>query len=165
METLNCDCMESEESKYECLQTLIEKYKGKKGALIPVLHHALHLYGYLSKDVLYAISKGLKVPISEVMGLVTFYSFFSTEPRGENHITVCTGTACYVKGSESVFDKFKELLHLEDGGATEDMLFSLQSARCFGACGLAPAVDVSGKVYRQMTPSKVTDFVKEKRGV
>jgi len=154
----NC---KNNEKKMEELRNVIESYKQVDGALIGVLHKSQQIFGYLPKEVLYEISREMNVPISEVMGVVTFYSFFSTVPKGKHNIMVCMGTACYVRGAEHVLEAYKKELGIDLKGTTEDHLFSLDQARCFGACGLAPAVDISGKVHKQVTPEIVKDIIKQ----
>jgi NADH:ubiquinone oxidoreductase subunit E len=163
-----CSCSGGIQKKEE-LMNVINDFADVPGALINVLHRAQGMYGYLPKDVLYEVSKGLDVPISEIMGVVTFYSFFSTVPKGKYNVMICMGTACYVKGAERVLEAFKKELDIDVGDTTGDKLFSLCSARCFGACGLAPAVDINGVVHRQVTDEKVPEIIayyrdKESRG-
>ncbi len=143
------------------LNSLIEEQADIPGSLMTVLHQSQHMYGYLPKDVLYVISKGLDIPISEVMGIVTFYSFFSTEPKGKYDIQVCMGTACYVRGAERVLEKFSKELGVEMGGTTDDKLFTLTHSRCIGACGLAPVVSVSGAIHREVRADQVTGIIQE----
>jgi NADH:ubiquinone oxidoreductase subunit E len=152
-----CNCGEeaSEEELLARLDEVMEEYKGRPGALIPVLQYAQGIFGYLPEVALKRIALGLGKPYSEVAGVVGFYSFFSTVPRGQNVIRVCLGTACYVRGGKQVLDAIKERLGIDVGGTTEDRLFSLEVARCFGACGLAPAVSIGEEVYKRVKPSKV----------
>lgn len=157
-----CGCKGGYEKRADLLK-LIDDHKDIPGALIAVLHDAQIMFGYLPKEVIYDISKGLKIPISEVMGIITFYSLFSTEPKGKYDISVCMGTACYVKGAERVLESFKEQLGIEVGGTTDDMLFSLSPSRCIGACGLAPVVGISGKIHREVTAKQVPAIVAEYR--
>ncbi len=153
---VKCNCSGSKEKELLCL---IDDLKDIPGSLITILHRAQGIYGYLPRDVLYVISKGLNIPISEVMGVVTFYSFFSTEPKGKHNVMICMGTACYVRGAERVLEAFKKELDIDVGGTTDDMMFSLCSARCFGACGLAPAVDVNGFVHREVKDDTVPEII------
>ena len=135
---------------------LIDRYfKGKRGCLIQVLHTAQGIYGYLPLELQQYIADKLEMPISEVSGVVTFYSFFSTQPRGEHTIRVCLGTACYVRGGKKIVDHLIKKLGVEVGGTTADRKYTFEVARCIGACGLAPALMIDGVVYRQMSPSKV----------
>ena len=137
------------------LMEVIEKYKGTNGALIPVLHEAQEIYGYLPIEVQTMISDGLNVPIAEVYGVVTFYAQFSLYPKGQYRIAVCLGTACYVKGSGDILDKIKERLGIEVGECTPDGKFSIDATRCIGACGLAPVLTVNDEVYGRLTVDDV----------
>lgn len=137
------------------LMEIIANHKGQDGALIPVLHEAQALYGYLPIEVQEMISDGLGVPMSEIYGVVTFYTQFTTEPKGEYHIAVCLGTACYVKGSGVIIDKIKEKLGVDVGGCTPDGKFSLEATRCIGACGLAPVLTINDEVYGRLETDDV----------
>lgn len=119
---------------------IIKQYRHKPGSLIPVLQKTQELMGYLPPAVQKKIARGLRVPVSEVQAVVSFYHFFTMQPKGKHCIKVCTGTACYVKGAEEILNNFKKSLHIELNGMTEDRRFSLESVRCLGACGLAPVV-------------------------
>lgn len=141
------------------LMAVIAEHKDDKGAVIPVLHKAQGIYGYLPIEVQEMISKGLNVPLAEIYGIVTFYTQFSLEPKGEYHIGICLGTACYVKGSGDILDKFKERLGIDVGGCTEDGKFSLEATRCIGACGLAPVLTVNDEVYGRLTVKDVDDIL------
>lgn len=147
--------------KFKRLDEVIEKYKGKEGVLITVLHEAQDIFGYLPLDVQKHVADGLGIPLSEVYGVVTFYSFFSLTPRGKYQISVCLGTACYVKGAAKILDKIKEELNVEVGGVSQDELFSLQATRCVGACGLAPVVIINDDVYGRMVPERVPEILKK----
>ncbi len=137
------------------LMEVIGKYKGTNGALIPVLHEAQEIYGYLPIEVQTMISDGLDVPLAEVYGVVTFYAQFSLYPKGQYRIAVCLGTACYVKGSGDILDKIKERLGIEVGECTPDGKFSIDATRCIGACGLAPVLTVNDEVYGRLTVDDV----------
>lgn len=152
-----CACCEeaSEEELLERLDEVIEGYKDKPGALIPILQMAQAIFGYLPEVALKRIALGLRKPYSEVAGVVSFYSFFSTVPRGKHVIRVCLGTACYVRGGLQVLEALKEKLGVDVGGTTEDRMFSLEVARCFGACGLAPAVSIGDEVHRRVRPARI----------
>ena len=129
--------------------------------MIPVLHEAQEVYGYLPIEVQKKISEGLNVPLSEIYGVVTFYTQFSLNPKGKYKISVCMGTACYVKGAGQILDKFKEILGLEVGECSEDGLFSLEPCRCLGACGLAPVITINDEVYGKLVPDDVEGIVKK----
>ena len=132
---------------YAELEQFINELPEKKGALIAVLHKAQGLFGYLPKEVQVFVSEKLNVPVSQVYGVVSFYSFFTMTPKGKNPISVCLGTACYVRGADKVLDAFKKELGIEVGQTTADGKFSLDALRCVGACGLAPVVLIGEKVY------------------
>lgn len=141
------------------LMEVIAKYKDSKGALIPVLHEAQEIYGYLPIEVQTMIAEGLDVPLSKVYGVVTFYAQFSLYPKGKYNIAVCLGTACYVKGSGDIIDKFKQLLNIDVGECTPDGKFSLEATRCIGACGLAPVLTVNDEVFGRLTVDDVEDIL------
>lgn len=143
----------------EKLKNVIEKYKGTEGALIPVLHEAQDIYGYLPKEVQQKISDGLDVPMAEIYGVVTFYTQFSIYPKGQYQIAVCLGTACYVKGSGDIIEKIKQKLGIDVGECTADGKFSLDATRCIGACGLAPVLTVNDEVYGRLTVDDVDDIL------
>lgn len=147
-----CGCVDEMEVK---LQKIIDKYKDTRGALIPVLHEAQEVYGYLPMSVQKKISEGLNVPLAEIYGVVTFYTQFSLKPKGKFKINVCMGTACYVKGAGQILDKFKEKLGIDVGDCTEDGKFSLDACRCIGACGLAPVLTINEDVHGRLTADDV----------
>ncbi len=146
------------------LMSVIAQYKDQDGALIPVLHKAQEIYGYLPIEVQTMIADGLSVPLAEVYGVVTFYTQFSLNPKGEYKIGVCLGTACYVKGSGDISDKFKELLKIDVDGCTSDGKFSLEATRCIGACGLAPVFTVNEDVYGRITADDVAGILAKYQG-
>ena len=137
------------------LNAVIAEYKGQDGALIPVLHSAQEIYGYLPIEVQTMIADGLEVPLAEVYGVVTFYAQFSLNPKGEYKIGVCLGTACYVKGSGDILEKIKQDLGIDVDGCTPDGKFSLEATRCIGACGLAPVFTINDDVYGRITADDV----------
>jgi NADH:ubiquinone oxidoreductase subunit E len=145
----------SEEELLARLDEVIAEYKEKPGALIPVLQIAQSIFGYLPESALKKISLGLNKSYSEVAGVVGFYSFFSTVPRGKHLIRVCLGTACYVRGGNQVLGAIKDKLKIDVGETTEDRQFSLDVARCFGACGLAPAIMIDDEVHQRVKTSKI----------
>ena len=147
-----CNCVDEKEQK---LQEVIEKYKDSKGALIPVLHEAQEIYGYLPMSVQKKISEGLNISLSEIYGVVTFYTQFSLKPKGQFKVSACMGTACYVKGSNLILEKLQEKLGIHVGDCTEDGKFSLDACRCIGACGLAPVIMVNDDVYGRLTPDDI----------
>ncbi|WP_034629653.1 NADH-quinone oxidoreductase subunit NuoE family protein [Desulfotruncus alcoholivorax] len=142
--------------KFIALDRLIGDYSEEKGQLIKVLQGAQDIFGYLPEEVQTYIAGKMGIPVSEVNGVVTFYSLFTTEPKGKFTINVCTGTACYVQGAQNILDDLRSLLNLNENSTTEDGLFTVKSTRCIGACGLAPVLtindDVHGKVTRKDVP-------------
>jgi NADH:ubiquinone oxidoreductase subunit E len=152
-----CQCEEpaTEAELLARLDTAIAEHRGRAGALIPVLQVAQALFGYVSEAAMQRIARGLGTSLSEVAGVVGFYSYFSTVPRGRHLIRVCLGTACYVRGGKAVLDAFRQKLGIGIGGTTPDRLFSLEVARCFGACGLAPAIMVDDTVHHRVKAARV----------
>ncbi len=149
----------SEEELLARLDEVIDRYEDKPGALIPVLQQAQGIFGYLPEVALKRIAKRMNKPYSEVAGVVSFYSFFSTVPRGRNLIRVCLGTACYVRGGMAVLDALRKELGIDVGETTEDREFSLEVARCFGACGLAPVLTVNDIVHHRVKPQRVSEIL------
>ncbi len=145
--------------KYDALQAIIARHKGQPGGLMPVMQEAQDVFGYLPMEVQEAIAQGMGKTLSEVYGVATFYSQFSLEKKGENVVSVCLGTACYVKGAQAVLDKMAEYLEIPVGKTTEDGLFTLQATRCLGACGLAPVLTVGAEVYGRVTPDQVAGIL------
>lgn len=137
----------------------VEQEKGKEGALITCLHYIQETNGYISKESQKYLSDTLKIPLSEIYGIITFYSRFTLEPKGKYNIQVCMGTACYVKGSEDILNEFKEKLNLKSSNLTEDKKFSLEPVRCIGACGLAPAIVINNEVYGKLSKEKVSEIL------
>ena len=137
------------------LQKVIEEHKGQKGALMPVFQGAQEIYGYLPIEVQKMISLGLDIPLEEIYGVATFYSQFTLNPKGQYKISVCLGTACYVKGSGDIFQRLQEKLGIQSGMCTPDGKFSLDACRCVGACGLAPVLMVNDEVYGRLTVDDV----------
>lgn len=137
------------------LMEVIAEHKGQKGAAIPVLHKAQDIYGYLPIEVQTMIAEGLNVPLAEIYGIVTFYTQFSLNPKGEYQIGVCLGTACYVKGSGDILEEIKEILKIDVGECTPDGKFSLEATRCVGACGLAPVVTINEDVYGRLNKGEI----------
>ena len=147
----------------EKLMAVIESHKGQEGAVIPVLHEAQEIYGYLPIEVQEMISEGLDVPLAEIYGIVTFYTQFSINPKGKYQIGVCLGTACYVKGSGDILEKCKEILGIDVGECTPDGLFSIDATRCIGACGLAPVLTVNDDVYGRLVVDDVEGIIAKYR--
>ena len=155
----SCGCQPTEEELLRSLDAVIDGFAETEGALIPILQTAQNLFGYLPVNVLKHISLRLKLPYSEVTGVVTFYSFFSTVPRGKHVVRVCLGTACYVRGGQDVLEAFKKNLKINVGETTPDRMFSLEVGRCFGACGLAPTMAIDDVVFKRVRPSKVAEII------
>lgn len=149
--------------KFKELEEFIEEQdqNNKESALIAVLHKAQGLYGYLSEEVQEFVAKKLEIPVSKVYGVVTFYSYFTTEPKGKYVISVCTGTACFVRGAGDILDEFKKKLGIKEGQTTEDGQFTLDVLRCVGACSIAPVVLVNDKVYGYFEKEQVDQVLNE----
>lgn len=145
----------TEEEKFKLLESVIIDYDRKETNLIQILHMAQAIFGFLPPEVQRFIAVQMDLSISKVNSVLTFYSFFSTKPKGKYTVGICLGTACYVRGGKDVLNKLKDVLGIEVGTTTEDKMFSLQVMRCIGACGLAPAMTVNEKVYKQVNPNKI----------
>lgn len=141
------------------LEEIIKRHKNQKGAILPVLQEAQDVYGYLPAEVQSMIADGLEVPLEEVFGVSTFYSQFSLTPKGKYNISICLGTACYVKGAAAVLDKLTSVLGIQPEESTPDGKYSLTACRCVGACGLAPVLTVNGDVYGRLTPDEVSEVL------
>jgi NADH:ubiquinone oxidoreductase subunit E len=153
-------CQEAtEEELLAQLDDVLQEYKSVPGALIPVLQIAQAMFGYLPEAALKKISTALAKPFSEVAGVVGFYSFFTTVPRGKHLVRVCLGTACYVRGGKPVLAALKSALGVEVGETTSDRMFSLDVGRCFGACGLAPVIMIDQDVHQRIKPGKVAKLL------
>jgi NADH:ubiquinone oxidoreductase subunit E len=146
-------------AQFSELDKWITTYKGKTGSVIRALNKAQEIFGYLPREVQDAVAKGLERPLSEVYGIVTFYSFFTIVPKGKHSVCACMGTACYVRGGQQVLDDLKKELNVDVGGTTADREFSLSSIRCMGACALAPVVRIDEDVHRQVSPKKVKEIL------
>ena len=143
--------MPDQREKYVQLQEAINRHKGEPGALMPVLQEAQNIFGYVPLDVQEQIADGLDTTLSEVYGVATFYSQFTLNPKGKYRISVCLGTACYVKGSGDIYNALMEKLGIVGGECTPDGKFSLDACRCVGACGLAPVMMINDEVYGRLT--------------
>jgi NADH:ubiquinone oxidoreductase subunit E len=141
------------------IKQIVEENRGEAGALIRILQKVQGLVGYLPPQALKIVSDELKVPLSEVYGIVSFYSFFSMVPKGKHVVHVCLGTACYVKGGERLLSAFARDIKLEPGAITEDGNFSLETVRCLGCCGLSPVMSIGEDVYRRVKPSEVKNII------
>lgn len=143
----------------EQLFQVIEEFKDDRGKLMPILQHAQEIYGYLPKEVLVMISDATEIPLEKIYGVATFYSQFTLFPKGKYQISVCLGTACYVKGSGDIYNKLMEKLGIAGGECTADGKFSLDACRCIGACGLAPVMTINGEVYGRLTVDDIDDIL------
>ncbi|NLN94789.1 MAG: NAD(P)H-dependent oxidoreductase subunit E [Bacteroidales bacterium] len=143
------------------LKQVCKEFNNEAGELINVLHKAQGIFGYLPAEVQEIVAQELNVSVAKVYGVVTFYSFFTMIPKGLHPISICTGTACYVRGAEKVLDEFKQQLNIKVGETTPDGKFSLSCLRCVGACGLAPVVLIGEKTYGRVSPDGVKDILKE----
>ena len=149
------------QSRIDEIKAICKEHHNDAGELINVLHTVQGKLGYLPKEVQELIALELNIPASKVYGVVTFYSFFTMKPKGKFPISVCMGTACYVRGAEKVLDEFKRLLQIEVGETTADGLFSLDSLRCVGACGLAPVAMVGSNVFGRLATADVKNIIEE----
>jgi len=140
---------------------IVNRYKDEPTPLMMILEDIQKEYGYIPLEVQQLVSDLTGTPVAEIYGVVTFYSFFSLTPKGKYVVGVCLGTACYVKGSQQIIDKFSDLLGIQPGETTSDGLFTLDALRCIGACGIAPAVSINGQVYPKMTVDQVVKIVNE----
>ncbi len=157
-----CGCAQKD-TRLEELKTFIQGVKQKERVesyLIAVLHKAQGLYGYLSAEVMDAIAAEMGIPTAHIWGVATFYHFFNLTPKGKHTISVCLGTACYVKGAEEILRAVKDELKIDIGQTTADAFFSLQETRCLGACGLAPVMMIDEKIYGDLTPQKVQEILR-----
>lgn len=150
-----------QETAVKQINEICDRYAGENTPLMMILSDVQKEYGYIPLEAQELISKRTGVSVAEIYGVVTFYSFFSLKPKGKYVIGVCLGTACYVKGAQQVIDKFSELLNIKAGETTDDGLFTIDALRCIGACGIAPAVTINGKVYPKVSVSAVKDIVEE----
>ena len=152
-----CECIDKKIR--EEVQEILKVYKQEKDNLIQILNDVQEKYGYIPKVAQEEISEYLGIPMAEVYGVVTFYSRFTLEPKGKYNISVCLGTACFVKGSQQILDRLKERLNLEEGKTSEDGKFSIDTTRCVGACGIAPVFTVNGEVYGRATVKKLDEVL------
>ena len=149
------------EEQVDFIKGVCKSFNNEGGEVINVLHKVQGEYGYLSIEVQALIAKELNIPVAKVYGIVSFYSFFTMIPKGKYPISVCLGTACYVRGGEKVLDELKKQLNVEVGGTTNDRKFSLDVLRCIGACGLAPVITIGDKVHGRLTPDQIKGILAE----
>lgn len=153
------DFIEENKALFDELDLFIDALPTIEGSLIHVLHHAQQIFTYLPKEVQLHIAKRLDVSPAKIYGVVSFYSYFTTKPCGKYKISVCTGTVCFVKGADKILKQFEDELGIKSGETTEDLLFSLNSVRCVGACGLAPVVTINDKVYGNVKVEDVRNII------
>ncbi|MGQ9507926.1 MAG: NADH-quinone oxidoreductase subunit NuoE family protein [Thermodesulfobacteriota bacterium] len=146
--------------QWEMIDEVISRYRGRHGGLIPVLKEVQDICGYLPRRVQHRIAEGLNLSPSQVYGVVSFYAFFTTLPRGRHVIRVCMGTACYVRGAREILDNLQRQLGVEVGGMTKDRKFSLEAVRCLGACGLAPVVAIGQETFGMLDPKKAVEVLR-----
>lgn len=149
------------EEVFQKVRTICAEHRNDSGELITILHQCQDILGYLPREIQEVVAKQLNIPVARVYGVVTFYSYFTMEPKGKYPISVCMGTACYVRGSERILEEFQRQLGIKVGETTEDGMFSLNCLRCVGACGLAPVVTIGGKVYGRLTADKVRGILSD----
>jgi len=158
--TKACSCAkQGDEQKFQEIANIIDLYRDKEGSLIQILHQVQSIYGHLPLELQQYIAESLGRPLSEISGVITFYSFFSTKPRGEHTIRVCLGTACYVRGGKKIVEHLRSTLGIDIGETTRDGKFTFEIARCIGACGLAPAMMIDDVVYKQVNVNKLDSIL------
>ena len=158
---MSCNCTCGTDHKDEKMEKILSKYQKDKSNLIQILNEVQESYGYIPKNAQFAISEHLGLTMAEIYSVITFYSRFSLKPKGKYNVSVCLGTACFVKGSEKLMNRLKERLGIKEGETTEDGKFSIDSTRCLGACGIAPVFTVNGEVYGRATVKKLDEVLDE----
>lgn len=154
-------CKASHDEKLEKLNSILKEFKGQPGALIPVLHQAQQVYGYLPEEVQYHISQGLGVPLADVYGVVTFYALFTMTPRADYNVAVCMGTACYVKGAGELVQKIHDELGIKIGEISEERKYGLEATRCIGACGMAPVLTINEEVHGRLNSDQLGQILQK----
>ncbi|MBF0594660.1 MAG: NAD(P)H-dependent oxidoreductase subunit E [Candidatus Omnitrophica bacterium] len=149
------------ETLVEDVKKVVERWKDKEGNLIMVLHDVQDRYGYVPREAALEVSRQLDAPLARIYEVLTFYNYFKVQAPGKFNISVCLGTACYLKGATTLIEEIREILHVEEGHSTKDGLFHLQIVRCLGCCGLAPVITVDGKVYSAVKRSDVVNIIAE----
>ena len=149
----------TKEQQYEMLKDVISQFNADEKNLIQILHMAQAIFGCLPLEVQKFIASEMDISMSKMSGVISFYSFFSTQPKGKYTIQICLGTACYVRGGKIIMDKLKEMLGIDVGMTTDDGKFSLEVMRCIGACGLAPAISINGTVHKRVNPNKLQEIL------
>ncbi|HEY8362774.1 MAG TPA: NADH-quinone oxidoreductase subunit NuoE [Tissierellaceae bacterium] len=153
--------MEKNKEKIKEFMDFIDDNRNKPGILMPVLQEAQEKFGYLPEEILELISKELKIPLAEIYGVATFYSQFTFVPKGENNISVCLGTACYVKGAEKILEELENILDIKSGETTSDLKFSITPTRCLGACRQAPVINVKDETYGKLKPEDIKEIIEK----
>jgi len=151
----------TEKEQYSLLEQSIKDFEYREDNLIQILHMAQAIFGYLPAEVQKFIAEKMDISLSHVSGVVTFYSYFSTQPKGKYKIQICLGTACYVRGGKKIVDALKEELGIDIAETTPDRKFSLEVMRCIGACGLAPAISINDQVYKRVNPKKIREILSQ----
>ena len=141
------------------LSSYIAKWKPKKGSLIMILREVQDYYGYVPKGICFSLAKELKIPLARIYEVLTFYNYFKTECPGKYKISVCTGTACYLKGAAEIINAINEKLNIREGQTTEDSLFTLENVRCMGCCGLSPVIKINEKIYAKVDKEKIIEII------
>lgn len=154
-----CPARTEENPLFQALDAFVASMPKRRDSLIPVLHKAQEIFGFLPVEVQEHVASALQIPAGEVMGVVTFYSYFTMQPRGRHTVNVCMGTACYVRGAKKVLEALKKELEVDLGETTADRRFSLTSQRCFGACGLAPVIMIDEDVHGRINPRKLREVL------
>lgn len=152
---------EKNKEKIESFKMFIMDHKNTQGALMPVLQEAQEVFGFLPLEILQLISRLLSIPMAEIYGVATFYSQFSFIPKGENVISICLGTACYVKGAQAILEEFENTLGIKSGNTTPDLKFSINSTRCIGECSLAPVITINEDTYAKVTKNQVKSLIEK----
>ncbi|MBE5760777.1 MAG: NADH-quinone oxidoreductase subunit NuoE [Clostridiales bacterium] len=155
--------LEANKEKFEQLKAMVARLKNEKGALMPIMQQAQDIYGYLPEDVQQYIAKELDIPVGDVYGVATFYAQFNLEKKGDYIISLCMGTACYVKGSQKIHEEIEKTLGVGAGKTTEDGKFTFNPTRCLGACGLAPVMMINDEVYGRLTPEDIPGIIAKYR--
>jgi len=160
---MSASILQEKKEKVAELQHTIDEFKDKEGPLMPIMHKAQEIFGYLPIEVQEYIAEALDIPMSDIYGVATFYSQFTLKPKGKYAIGVCLGTACYVRGSQMIIDEVIKELGIQPGNTTDDHKFSLTATRCLGACGLAPVMMINDEVYGRLTPSDIKGILDKYR--
>ncbi len=162
MACAECTCKDSiTAEQWSGLEAIIEGHKNKRGSLIQCLHDAQELIGYLPMEVQKKVAEGLKIPLADVYSVVSFYALFSTQPKGEHEVSVCLGTACYVRGADAVLGEIQDELGVKAGETSKDGKFSLNVVRCMGACGLGPVVSIDGQTHGRLKADKIKPLLEK----